>query len=46
MVNEVLGVVSENEANSEVTFCVKHDWEYRGERLDGRYKCKRCGKIK
>ena len=26
--------------------CDKHDWIYRGERLDGRFICKKCGALK
>jgi hypothetical protein len=31
---------------SEQLKCDKHHWMYRGERLDGRFVCERCGEIK
>ena len=30
---------------SELLKCDKHHWMYRGERLDGRFVCERCGEI-
>lgn len=30
---------------SELLKCDKHHWMYRGERIDGRFVCERCGEI-
>ena len=45
MINKALmlgGVVEQ----SEQLVCDKHHWMYRGERLDGRFVCERCGEVK